>query len=442
MSFADGGEADLQRKHIINVKPLCKGLRVRGAYVPCIVVSPGVLMIKRLGAATLLSCAIAASVAQAAGLPAVKASDKNQVPACATPGRMMAYLKDRNPSLDTRFNTIAADYMQVGASLRVRWDYAFFQMVVDTGGLSFKNDGRSGDVRPEQNNFAGLGAVGNGARGESFPDVTTGVTAHLQHLLIYAGEKVPNAVAERTRKVQEWGVLNSWQKGIKSPITFTELARKWAPGAGDYGSTIESAAKRFYDDHCNKPDPAPELVATAAEPKAAKTAVAQEQPEKVSGAELARKSIAAARADSTAGKRTGLGATNLAKAAEPDLETPKAAATATPALTILNAPKPDAQDKPAAVQQASAGALAKPAAPIAGAKCRVYQASYGGQRAIIIRSKSEGYVNYTVLDVNEGAEKREADAYIQAYAKGGEAVGEFGNQVQALDKAFDLCPEG
>jgi len=47
-----------------------------------------------------------------------------------------------------------------------------------------------------------------------------------------------------------------------------------------------------------------------------------------------------------------------------------------------------------------------------------------------------------VLDVNEGAEKREADAYINAYAKGGQSVGEFSSQAQALEKAFELCPEG
>ena len=38
-------------------------------------------------------------------------------------------------------------------------------------------------------------------------------------------------------------------------------------------------------------------------------------------------------------------------------------------------------------------------------------------------SASEG-VNYTVLDVNEGAEKRETEAFIQAYAKGGQLVAE------------------
>ena len=66
----------------------------------------------------------------------------------------------------------------------------------------------------------------------------------------------------------------------------------------------------------------------------------------------------------------------------------------------------------------------------------------GGAKAIIIKAVVESTTNYTVLDVNEGTEKREADAYISAYAKGGKPIGEFSSQAQALDKAFELCPEG
>ncbi len=47
-----------------------------------------------------------------------------------------------------------------------------------------------------------------------------------------------------------------------------------------------------------------------------------------------------------------------------------------------------------------------------------------------------------MLDVNEGREKREAAAYIAAYAKGGEQVGTFKSQTLALEKAFKLCPNG
>jgi hypothetical protein len=75
-------------------------------------------------------------------------------------------------------------------------------------------------------------------------------------------------------------------------------------------------------------------------------------------------------------------------------------------------------------------------------KCRVWTASYGGARALIIRSIQDSTTNITVLDVNAGQETREAEAYISAYAKGGSVAGEFANQTLALDKAFELCPEG
>jgi hypothetical protein len=75
-------------------------------------------------------------------------------------------------------------------------------------------------------------------------------------------------------------------------------------------------------------------------------------------------------------------------------------------------------------------------------KCRVWTASYGGQRAVIIKANGSGTVNYTVLDVTESNEKREVDAYIAAYAKGGEKLASFPTQTKALNKAFELCPEG
>ncbi|MBO0765518.1 MAG: hypothetical protein J2P50_13140, partial [Hyphomicrobiaceae bacterium] len=80
--------------------------------------------------------------------------------------------------------------------------------------------------------------------------------------------------------------------------------------------------------------------------------------------------------------------------------------------------------------------------PPANQKCRVWTASYGGQKSIIIRSVVDQVVNFTVLDVNAGSEAREAEAFIAAYAKNGNIAGEYPNQAQALDKAFELCPEG
>ena len=474
----------------------------------------GVSMMFRVGAHIALPLATACMAvglsvsALAADLPEVKVSAKNKVPECATPGRLSAFLDGRNSKLDSKFSVIAADYMRVGEELGIRWDTAFFQMLLETGNLTF-----TGDVDVKQNNFAGLGATGKHESGETFPDVATGVKAHLQHLLMYSGEKIDNPVAERTRKVQEWGVLDDFHKSIKGPVSYEMIARKWAPTSKRYVNDIETIAESFYDGLCKSADPKPDMMAlvkpeksskpgkiaqAVAEAKAAKTAQAaaptkaagEDAPAevasndsttvaetpvpaeaatpKISGADLARKANEEARASGSF-VRSGLGGGSLmglisskkpAAEAAPSstpaaaaVETPKAA----PAVKILNAQKPDEDAAPAAlpeapakepnakVQTAALGSGTKAAAspaPTASSKCRVWTASYGGGRAIIIKASADATTNYTVLDVNEGTEKREAEAYISAYAKGGATVGEYNTQTQALDKAFELCPEG
>ena len=59
---------------------------------------------------------------------------------------------------------------------------------------------------------------------------------------MYSGEKVENPVAERTRNIQEWGVLTAWQKTIKGPMTFTQLAKQWAPTSRNYARDIQTIA--------------------------------------------------------------------------------------------------------------------------------------------------------------------------------------------------------
>lgn len=376
------------------------------------------------------------TAAQSQTLPAIKTGASNKVAACATPGRLMSFVRDRNSNLDTRFEGVATEYMRHGEALGVRWDFAFFQMLLETGNLSYRRgDGRPGDVHPTQHNFAGLGATGRGAPGESFPTVSAGVKAHLEHLLLYAGDYVANPVAERTRKVQEWGVLTSWQRSLQGQVTFANLSRKWAPGDRGYGSKVGAIAKAFYDNHCTRPDPRPELAAEArggvrvqAQEPAKAVAETPAQP-KVSGAEIARRAIEEARTESSA-KRSSLGAAAIAKQT--------ADAISEQASSI-----PPATDEAQTIKTSGAATGATAAiAPSSASSCRVWTASYGGQKAMIIKSVGDGAVNFTVLDVNEGAEKREADAYIAAYAKGGQPVGEFPNQSSALNKAFELCPEG
>jgi hypothetical protein len=405
--------------------------------------------------------------AAAASLPDIKLSPANPIPECVTPGRLLAFLKSRNADLNARFENVPSEYMRQGELLGVRWDFAFYQMILETGSLSYRRGNRSGDVKPSQNNFAGLGAIGGGATGESFKDIATGVRAHLEHLLLYSGEKLESPIAERTRKVQEWGVLTKWQSRFTRPISFADLAAQWAPGSGSYARMLDGIAERFVE-FCEQPDPRPEMAAAVRRDLKLAAARAQ-QP---SGAELARRAIEAGKTERNE-RRLALGIqqpeTQQLSAASPVADKP----TPVP-FKILNAPPPEADavaaaDKatppkerkaatavapPAApksgaaeqppFRMASAAGAAKQAAPAqaAGQKCRVWTASYGGQKALIIRSVIDKVVNYTVLDVNDGAEKREADAFIAAYAKDGLITGEFGSQTQALDKAFELCPEG
>lgn len=414
--------------------------------------------------------------AMATELPEIKSSERNAVPECVTPGRLMAFIKSRNSALDPRFEKIALTYMRIGEELNLRWDIAFYQMAVETSYLTYKREGgRSGDVKPSQNNFAGLGATGRGVSGESFPDVETGVRAHLQHVQMYSGEVVENPVAERTRNVQKWGVLRDFHAKIKGPVTYAHLSQRWAT-SGEYAKALETHARRFETEFCKAADPNPELLAEVRGEKP-KVAQAEQKPERTIGRDLARRAVEENKDDSA--RPVGLGAAGLAKQADPaKVETEAKPMTPVgPAVTILNAPPaaaaetprqsegdkpkvaeaPKAGDKPKsalkaekpkdapAFQTASAGGLiakTPPTPPAAGSKCKVFTASYGGQKAILIQAAGEGSVNYTVLDVNDGNERREAEAYIAAYAKGGRITGEFANSTQALDKAFELCPEG
>ncbi len=100
----------------------------------------------------------------------------------ASVAQMAHYLLAQNPRLRPSFALAFAQlYADECAIEGVNHDVAFAQMCHETGALKFGND-----VKPEQNNFAGIGAVGNGNPGHSFPSRQIGVRAHIQHLKAYA----------------------------------------------------------------------------------------------------------------------------------------------------------------------------------------------------------------------------------------------------------------
>lgn len=181
-------------------------------------------------------------MAAPASLPEIRALNGNRVPACVTPDRLMRFIAERNPKLNGRYADIADHYKRHGEALGIRWDYAFFQMMLETANLRY-----GGDDRPKQNNFAGIGTTGGGVRGNSFPDVSTGVLAQMQHLVAYSGERVDQAVAPRTRENQEAIIERS--RRLARSVRFSDLQMRWAMDRR-YADKIRSIADAFFSNHC------------------------------------------------------------------------------------------------------------------------------------------------------------------------------------------------
>jgi len=117
-------------------------------------------------------------------------------------------------------------YQLMGELLGIRWGYAVAQMFKETGYLKY-----GGVVLAEQNNFAGIGSLGDGAHGAVFATPEVGVLAHLEHVYAYASmDAVPaffTKVDPRFDLVQR-GSCPNWE----------DLNGHWAvPGTG-YGEDI------------------------------------------------------------------------------------------------------------------------------------------------------------------------------------------------------------
>ena len=98
-----------------------------------------------------------------------------------TAEQMRKFLKKRHPKADKKYLLLPEIYISEGAKEGIRGDLAFAQALHETDFFKF-----GGDVLPHQNNFAGLGATGNGVRGHSFETPQAGVRAQIQHLKAYA----------------------------------------------------------------------------------------------------------------------------------------------------------------------------------------------------------------------------------------------------------------
>ncbi|QSJ18906.1 N-acetylmuramoyl-L-alanine amidase [Nostoc sp. UHCC 0702] len=145
--------------------------------------------------------------------------------------QLQLFLRNNNENALVKFPDIPKLYREEANIEGVNYDIAFCQMCIETGFLLF-----GGDIRPEQNNFAGLGAIGGGSEVATFASARIGVRAHIQHLKAYASlEPLVNEVVDPRFRFVTRGI---------APTVY-QLSGRWSADL-DYGTKITAMLKRLY----------------------------------------------------------------------------------------------------------------------------------------------------------------------------------------------------
>ena len=411
-----------------------------------------------------LTLPVSAAVAE---MPDLRLSGRNAVAECVTSDKLEAFLGAKTGGkLDPRFKGIAALYKEHGTASGIRWDYAFFQMMVETNALSFRSArGRNSELSADLNNFVSIAKPGRNEGLERFKDVSQGVLAHMHHVRLYSGDPVDKPVARRTRDVQSF--LQPWAKSLGRPVNFADLAARWAPQDKEYASRIEETAQEYRKTYCGglKTDPS---VASRKKPavEAKVEDIDAEEQQEVKRSSRSKKGQRNQRRKSREGEETESAsqttrppvlAAEVKQATKSDeedetpeeveakakLKSEQQKPTNRPVEPEKSKPVLSSPTKTASVTPAIAPQKA-PELPVAKDKvnCRVWTASFGGDRAILLKVVENGLASYTALEVNGTDAEAQTLAFVSAYAKGGIKIGEFGSREDALARAFELCPQG
>ena len=201
---------------------------------------------------------VAAKLAEISGTPATPSeAGKTAImgEARATAEQMTAFCLSKNaePRLPScTVAELAALFLEEGKAEGVRGDVAFAQSLLETGYFKF-----GGIVLPEQNNFAGIGALNGNSAGQaaSVPDPRSGVRAQIQHLKAYAAKEplVNECIDPRFSLVARGSAeFVEWLGAADNPN-----GRGWAvPGSG-YGGKIVALLKQIVETAAPAPEPAP-----------------------------------------------------------------------------------------------------------------------------------------------------------------------------------------
>lgn len=146
--------------------------------------------------------------------------------------QLTLFLKTNNEPAIAQFPDLPRLFREEATIEGINYDIAFAQMCVETNFLRF-----GGPLKPEQNNFGGLGSITGSAGGASFPSARIGVRAQIQHLKAYASTEpiVQEIVDPRFRFVT---------RGI-APLV-GQLSGRWSADP-QYGDKVLAILRRLYE---------------------------------------------------------------------------------------------------------------------------------------------------------------------------------------------------
>ena len=165
---------------------------------------------------------------------------------------LVRYFRAQTGGNDGKFSVpleqLAKMYVIYGKRFGIRADMAWAQMIHETGYGQY-----GGDVLPEQNNMAGIGATGGGVPGNSFETAELGVIAQFAHLAWYvyrdhASDPYCAMVSQPADgPITTPGDPRHFVDGAVhegNVRTVYELSGKWAVGP-NYGSALQGIAGRI-----------------------------------------------------------------------------------------------------------------------------------------------------------------------------------------------------
>lgn len=142
----------------------------------------------------------------------------------------VAHLLKHNPTpkISVSPKALVSYYYTEALHEGIRPDVAFAQALKETGYFRY-----GGTVKPEQNNYCGLGTTNSKTKGAFFASARLGVRAHIQHLLAYATTKRPKLaiVDPRYQTIREL-------YGKRTFSSWTDLNGRWAIPGKTYGQSI------------------------------------------------------------------------------------------------------------------------------------------------------------------------------------------------------------